>query len=65
VVTCSYCGSGAHGADFCPKTAGGQGNRNALRCSYCGKRDHNRDACQKAWPGPNPVQIFDLGASWQ
>ena len=56
---CSYCGSKAHNAAYCPKTWDGQGNRAALRCSYCGSNKHNRDACPKAWPGPGPVTVLD------
>lgn len=44
---CSYCGSHAHTAKLCPKTWGGQGNRNALRCGYCGGRDHSNESCPK------------------
>lgn len=44
---CAYCGSHAHTIDYCPKTWGGQGNRNALKCSYCGSSNHKVSACPK------------------
>lgn len=42
---CSFCGANTHTVDNCPKTWGGQGNRNAMRCSYCGKTDHRNSSC--------------------
>lgn len=44
---CSYCGAKLHAAANCPKTWGGQGNRNAMRCTYCGGRDHRHSSCPK------------------
>ncbi len=44
---CGYCGSKDHTIDNCPKTWGGQANRNAMRCGYCGSTNHNRPACPK------------------
>lgn len=44
---CSYCGSKEHVIDNCPKTWGGQANRNSMRCGYCGSTNHNRPACPK------------------
>lgn len=58
-MKCHYCGSCLHTTDYCPKTATGQYNRNALRCTYCGSKKHNDDACEKKWPGPHPVKVLD------
>lgn len=44
---CAYCGSNQHEIENCPKTWGGQANRNAMRCTYCGARDHNYSSCPK------------------
>lgn len=46
-MRCSYCGSQAHVIKLCPKTWGGQANRNALRCAYCGGTDHSNASCPK------------------
>ena len=60
VMHCSYCGSKYHEIEYCPKTWGGQANRNALKCSYCGSNNHNRAACPKAWPtSDKPVKLKD------
>jgi transcriptional regulator NrdR family protein len=48
---CSFCGSKNHIIDNCPKTWGGQANRNKMRCSYCGSRQHNIIACPKTFQG--------------
>ena len=50
-MRCGYCGSSRHTLANCPKTWGGQANRNAMRCSYCGSREHNVEACPKTWSG--------------
>lgn len=42
---CSYCGADTHSKPNCPKTWGGQGNRNSMRCTYCGKDDHRASSC--------------------
>ena len=62
-MRCAYCGSQAHTLEYCPKTWGGQGNRNALRCAYCGARDHDEQACLRGvvgakWDGRG-VRILD------
>lgn len=44
---CTYCGSRNHNENYCPKTWGGQGNRNNLKCSYCGSNKHDYDSCPK------------------
>lgn len=44
---CTYCGSHEHTVENCPKTWGGQANRNAMRCGYCGGRDHKNTSCPK------------------
>jgi hypothetical protein len=44
---CSYCGCNLHTVENCPKTWGGQGNRNNMRCSYCGSNKHNIGGCYK------------------
>ena len=46
-MRCGYCGSRLHTEPNCPKTFGGQGNRNAMRCGYCGARNHYEAACPK------------------
>lgn len=48
---CSYCGSRNHMVKNCPKTWGGQANRNRMRCSYCGSQKHNLQACTKTFQG--------------
>lgn len=48
---CSYCGSRFHTITNCPKTWGGQANRNKMRCSYCGSNKHLIEACPKTWGG--------------
>lgn len=51
---CTYCGSPHHAVNLCPKTWGGQANRNALRCGYCGGRDHDIKSCPKRGCRPQP-----------
>jgi hypothetical protein len=51
-VRCGYCGAHTHTLANCPKTWGGQGNRNAMRCGYCGSKTHNTSACTKTHRGP-------------
>lgn len=50
-MRCSYCGSHLHTINNCPKTFGGQANRNRMRCSYCGSTKHNVNACPKTHGG--------------
>ena len=47
IMWCSYCGSNLHTIENCPKTWGGQSNRNKMRCSYCGSNKHNIGGCYK------------------
>ena len=46
-MRCNYCGSHVHTLENCPKTWGGQANRNRMRCGYCGSKKHNTNACPK------------------
>ncbi len=48
---CSYCWSKRHTIKNCPKTWGGQANRNRMHCSYCWSNKHNVAACPKTWHG--------------
>lgn len=50
-MRCGYCGSDRHTIKLCPKTAGGQANRQNLHCGYCGSGDHNIQACPKTFSG--------------
>lgn len=50
-MRCSYCGSGQHTINLCPKTASGQSNRRNLHCSYCGSNRHDIVACPKTFSG--------------
>lgn len=50
-MRCGYCGSQLHTLVNCPKTAGGQANRNRMYCGYCGAKDHNMNACPKTFQG--------------
>jgi primosomal protein N' len=52
---CTFCGSNLHSIKNCPKTWGGQGNRNNMHCSYCGSNKHNINACPKTWNGSSNV----------
>jgi hypothetical protein len=60
-MNCSYCGSKLHPTSHCPKTWGGQANRNRLRCSYCGGADHNYEACPKirSHPAQGGITVKD------
>lgn len=58
-MRCGYCGSNQHTEPNCPKTHGGQGNRNAMHCSYCGSKSHNISACTKTHRGPLTSQDAD------
>lgn len=46
-MKCTYCGSGGHMANLCPKTWAGSSARIHLRCTYCGGRNHAYEACPK------------------
>ncbi|MDQ1185417.1 hypothetical protein QE408_002560 [Agrobacterium larrymoorei] len=46
-MRCTYCGSGLHPYEYCPKTWGGSAARLHLRCSYCGGRNHDYEGCPK------------------
>ena len=50
-MRCTYCGSNLHSLQNCPKTCGGQSNRNRMHCTYCGSNKHNLNACPKTHSG--------------
>lgn len=61
MIRCTYCGSGLHTQENCPKTYSGSANRKMMWCSYCGSKSHNVKACPKTWEG-NAARAWNEGS---
>ncbi|HHA2172762.1 TPA: hypothetical protein ACOECC_001261 [Enterobacter bugandensis] len=56
---CTFCGSGLHARENCPRTWSGNARRVNLRCSYCGVTGHNSNACPHNASSANRRRLND------